>query len=107
MTTKATQHEWEVVLDRLELDLAHAEGLLDDPTGSPTPPEPWVVPTLSGPIPAALVDRAREIHARQRLLQEELARTVNAARRQHRFADRVSKATAPSADQAVYVDVDA
>ena len=107
MTTKATQHEWEVVLDRLELDLAHAEGLLDDPAGSPAAPEPWVVPTLSGPIPAALVGRAREIHARQRLLQEELATAVGVAGRQHRFADRVSSATAPSTPQAVYVDVDA
>jgi hypothetical protein len=99
---------WETALDRLELDVLLAERMLADP-GRPRPAtlEPWDEPTLSGPIPGDLVDRALALRERQLQVEAELARAVGTVGQQHRFADRVDRATGRSTGRAVYLDIDA
>ena len=98
---------WETALDRLELDVMLAERTLADPSRDRQIDEPWDEPTLAGPIPADLVERALEIRERQLQVEAELARAVGAARCQHRFADRVDRATGRGAGRSVYLDVEA
>lgn len=98
---------WETALDRLELDVMLAERTLADPSRDRQIDEPWDEPTLAGPIPPDLVDRALEIRERQLQVEAELVRAVGAARSQHRFADRVDRATGRGPGRAVYLDVDA
>jgi len=98
---------WETALDRLELDVMLAERTLADPSRDRQIDEPWDEPTLAGPIPPDLVDRALEIRERQLQVEAELVRAVGAARNQHRFADRVDRATGRGPGRAVYLDVDA
>jgi hypothetical protein len=97
-------HRWETALDRLERDATDAERMLADadtpPTGS------WDEPDLTGPIPADLVDRAVALRARQERIRAELVTALDATRRQHRFADRVDRATGRG-DGPVYLDLDA
>jgi hypothetical protein len=99
---------WETALDRLELDVLLAERLLAEPTRSERlAHEPWDEPTLAGPIPADLVDRALALRERQAQVEVELARAAGVVGRQHRFADRVDRATGRGPGHAVYLDVDA
>ncbi|WP_296606030.1 hypothetical protein [Nocardioides sp.] len=98
---------WETALDRLELDVMLAERTLADPSRDRHIGEPWDEPTLAGPIPADLVERALEIRERQLQVEAELARAVGVARCQHRFADRVDRATGRGAGRSVYLDVEA
>ncbi|GAW51208.1 MULTISPECIES: hypothetical protein [unclassified Nocardioides] len=99
---------WENALDRLELEVDLAERLLADPTGEPVPDhEPWDEPQFEGPIPAGLAERANAIRGRQRAVEAELVAALSATRRQHRFADRVDRATGRRLDHAVYVDLEA
>ena len=106
MPTDDPRHHqrWETALDRLERDATDAERMLADaakpPVGS------WDEPDLTGPIPADLVDRAVAIRARQERIRTELAAALDAARGQHRFADRVDRATGRP-DTPIYLDVDA
>lgn len=98
---------WETALDRLELDVMLAERTLADPSRDRQIAEPWDEPTLAGPIPADLVERALEIRDRQLQVEAELVRAVGAARCQHRFADRVDRATGRGTGRAVYLDIEA
>lgn len=99
---------WETALDRLELDVLLAERMLADPTRvDRLSHEPWDEPTLSGPIPADLVERALALRERQARVEAQLAQVVGDIGRQHRFADRVGRATGRDPDRAVYVDIDA
>lgn len=93
-------------LDRLELDVQRVERLLADPT-SDVVQEPWEVPSLAGPVPADLVDRAVELRGRQQRVEAALVTAVSAARRQHRFADRVGHAATTRTDRPVYLDINA
>ncbi|GCD89533.1 hypothetical protein [Nocardioides sp. LS1] len=105
LPTEYRQHlHWETALDRLELDVIHAERMLDDPAAADM--ESWDEPQLAGPIPADLVERALTIRARQERVQQALAARLGDLRRQHEFADRVDRATG-RAGRPVYVDVDA
>jgi hypothetical protein len=115
-TAHLTEHEvaarrhlhWETALDRLELEVILAERFLADPTREPAPDhEPWDEPRLQGPIPADLAERAVAIRGRQRAVEAGLVAALGAARRQHRFADRVDRATGRRLDHAVYVDLEA
>ena len=98
---------WETALDRLELDVMLAERTLADPSRDRQIAEPWDEPMLAGPIPADLVERALEIRERQLQVEAELTRAVGAARCQHRFADRVDRATGRGPGRAVYLDIEA
>ncbi|HEU5038073.1 MAG TPA: hypothetical protein VFT70_13785 [Nocardioides sp.] len=95
---------WETALDRLELDVILAERKLDDPTAPDL--EAWDEPDLVGPLPADLVDRARAILARQRVVRDRLTATAQGLRRHQDFATRVDRATARSG-RPVYVDLEA
>lgn len=98
---------WETALDRLELDVLLAERTLADPSRDRQIDEPWDEPMLAGPIPADLVARALEIRERQLQVEAELIRAIGVTRCQHRFADRVDRATGRGAGRAVYVDLEA
>ena len=99
---------WETALDRLELDVLGAERILADPSrDGRVGHEPWDEPTLAGPIPLDLVDRALELRERQLRVEADLTRAVGVVSRQHRFADRVDRATGRGHGQAVYLDVEA
>jgi hypothetical protein len=98
---------WETALDRLELEVILAEQLLTDPQRPRPVMEPWDEPQLEGPIPADLADRAVSIRARQLQVEAALAEALGATRRQHRFADRVDRATGRRPDRAVYVELEA
>ncbi|HEY0952526.1 hypothetical protein [Nocardioides sp.] len=105
----ASEHlHWETALDRLELDVMLAERLLADPSREGhARHEPWDEPTLSGPIPADLVDRALALRERQLRVEAELARAAGVVGQQHRFAARVDRATGRGPGGAVYLDIDA
>ncbi len=104
-TDDARHHQrWETALERLERDATDAERMLADAAAPPV--GSWDEPDLAGPIPQDLVDRAQAIRARQERIRAELVEALDAARRQHRFADRVDRATG-RADRPVYLDVDA
>ncbi|HYF71430.1 MAG TPA: hypothetical protein VD864_01345 [Nocardioides sp.] len=98
---------WETALDRLELDVMLAERTLANPSRNWLIDEPWDEPMLAGPIPPDLVERALAIRERQLQVEAELVRAVGAARSQHRFADRVDRATGRGPGRAAYLDVDA
>lgn len=95
---------WETALDRLELDIINAERRL---VGKHAPdPEPWDEPQLTGPMPSDLVDRAKDLLARQDAVREQMAAALQTLRDQRDFATRVDRATARTA-RPVYVDLDA
>ncbi len=95
---------WETALDRLELDVIRAERKLAD-AGAPDL-EQWDEPSLVGPVPDDLVDRALAILARQRQVRDRLASAAQGLRRHHDFATRVDRATARSG-RPVYLDLEA
>lgn len=98
---------WETALEYLDLEVCEAERLLADPAGAGgVDLEPWDRARVAGAIPAALAARALAIHARQLQVEADLVAALGIARRQHRFADRVGRATGRSG-QAVYIDVQA
>ena len=106
MPTDDVRHHqrWETALDRLERDTTDAERMLAD---AATPPAgSWDEPDLTGPIPADLVDRAVALRERQERIRAELVAALDATRRQHRFIDRVDRATGRG-DGPVYFDLDA
>lgn len=94
---------WEIVLDRIELDVMRGERNLA--RGLEFRTDPWDLPDDDiGPLPAVLVERALGIHRRQHALIEEMSRTLQHTWRQQAVAE------ANSRDQAatpypVYVDV--
>ena len=104
---------WKAELDRLEERLATAERLLVPATAidsellqecisSPA----WQTPTHLGPIPDALVPRARALLERQRETSGRLVEAMRANNRQRGFAGKVSDATTNRAHP-VYLDVQA
>lgn len=104
--TETDRHHlhWETALDRLELDVILAERRLTDPAAPDF--QPWDEPTLHGPMPADLVERALALRERQRRVQAELDTALEILRRHHAFAARVDRATARP-DRPVYLDLDA
>ncbi len=104
---------WEAELDRFEARLTTAERLLAPATavdvelleecvGTP----PWKAPTHLGPIPDALVPRARALLERQRETSAGLVEAMRAINRQRGFASKVSDATT-NRSRPVYLDVQA
>jgi len=61
--------EWTAALDDLELTLEQTEELLADHTQAPvTPAAPWAPPEIAAPLPPEMLERARELLARQQQL---------------------------------------
>ncbi|SDS43270.1 hypothetical protein SAMN04488570_1869 [Nocardioides scoriae] len=96
----ASRLAWETELDRLELDLHRAERLLAASRSLEAPPE-WIAPADRGPMPAYLLPRARELHARQQELMQRLAVSLEATMRRQEASERASSSLSPS----VYVDL--
>ncbi len=96
---------WESALDELELDVEHAERLLRA-GDTPEPDRPaWQPPTLRGPLPASLRDRAALLLSRQLHAADGLVLAMHANREQRAVADRFDTATTATA-RPVYVDRD-
>jgi hypothetical protein len=97
---RARHEAWEVVLDRLELDVILVERALEGRAGLSRPLDEWHVPDQYGPVPAALRPRAEALVVRQRTAMRALAEQlgVTAAHQTYVAADR-----APAAGP-VYVD---
>src|SRR5690606_7025139 len=93
---------WEAALTALELDVAQAEAALAADHLEPVPVERWAPPQLDGPLPFALLDRARALHERQVEVARRLGEAARLSRRHQRAAEamRAGGAAVP-----VYVDV--
>ena len=99
---------WVAVLDRLERDVEIIERfvLAAEPNAVPPAAEPWDAPTVDGPIPPELLDRAVEIQRRQRVARAALASAMDKARAQQPQVRRSGTAAGRPAAPA-YVDVSA
>jgi hypothetical protein len=105
---QANHRAWIEVLDRLERDVAaHEELLRRNNPFQPFEPEPWQPPEVNGPLPDALLPRAREIHQRQTAVKAALAKAMVAIRAQQRRSDRPQRNTATAPATPAYVDVSA
>jgi len=92
---------WEVVLDRIELDVMRGERNLK--RGLEFRTDPWDPPEQDlGPVPPALHSRAVDIHRRQVALLEKMSEQMHHTVRHQAVVEAVeaAPATAP-----VYVDV--
>ncbi len=98
---------WVQALDELELTLAAAELLLV--TGHEETRVPaWTPPTVQGPLPADLVDRAGALLERQRRVIAETAAALTGTRRQLDLLDKLTGLSgARQAARPVYVDLTA
>ena len=98
---------WVEALAHLELDVATAEAMLDNdhlPSVSDVARlTTWQPPTGLGPLPDALLDRARALADRQREAAEAITRTMVANRRHLAVLDQMSAAP-PS--RPVYLDLE-
>lgn len=95
---------WRAALDELEVDVAHVESLLaagraDQVVRRETA---WRPPTLAGPVPACLRERASAILQRQLHAAEALAAGLTANRRQQALAARMNAGTRQ--ERPVFVD---
>ena len=92
--------DWETVLDRLEVEVLWAERLLR--AAKPLDPSGWTPPRAIGPMPEHLLERAREIHARQL---ETVGKLVDAMRRSTQQRVYVSTALEVSPERPRFIDV--
>jgi hypothetical protein len=98
---------WEAALDDLELSLDEAERLLGatlvDEVEVPTA---WTPPAIPAPLPAAMLDRAQELVARQQLVVTRTVAAMTENRRNLALLDRVNDVSVVRrTDRPVYVDV--
>ncbi len=94
---------WEIVLDRIELDVMRGERNLA--RGLEFRTDPWDLPDGDlGPLPAQLVERAAGIHRRQHELIEKMSTTLHHTLRQQAVAEAASRDHGAAAFP-VYVDV--
>ena len=93
---------WEDTLDALERAVQAAARLAARPgSAGPLPaPTAWVPPVPDGPLPPALLDRARDLLRRQAEVSQDLARAAARTRAELAGLDR-------PAPVAAYVDVSA
>ena len=98
---------WEAALDELELSLDEAERLLEDRIADEVvTPRGWVPPAIPAPLPAPLVQRARDLQARQQLVLAATVAVMSDARRNVALLDRVADVSGNRrAERPVYVDV--
>lgn len=90
---------WLAELDRLELDVLVLERRLA--TASPPHASTWEPPSLTLPLPAELLDRAREIERRQLAALAALRDALDGLGRQRALTQRMTQ-TAP--ERPVYLD---
>jgi hypothetical protein len=98
---------WEAALDELELSLDEAERLLGA-TGADgiSAPTAWTPPSIPVPLPAAMLDRAQDLVARQQIVMTRTVAAMTETRRSLALVDRVNDVTAVRrTDRPVYVDV--
>jgi hypothetical protein len=101
---------WETVLDRLETDVRISEQMLADleadlEIGRDAGVGTWTPLAVDGPLPEALVGRARELERRQAALREGLVRAMAETRAGLARVRRTAFAEATTAP--AYVDVSA
>jgi hypothetical protein len=101
-------HEaWELVLDRLELDVARGQERMDAGLG-PDSLDEWHVPEGFGPIPAALQTRAHVILARQQQLLSLIADRLGVTAQHQAIVSNAGRvSTTRTSEQAIYLDVNA
>ncbi|NUS50560.1 MAG: hypothetical protein HOQ22_05895 [Nocardioidaceae bacterium] len=96
---------WEQALDELERTLDHTERLLLGADDLPAA-DAWTPPVIPAPLPAAMLDRAVALNARQQLLISRTVAAMSDSRRNAALVDRVADATgARRTDRPVYVDL--
>lgn len=96
---------WEQALDALERDLEQAEEIIDRrESGQAAEILEWAVPDLSSRLPAALVERATQLAARQRVLIERLPDAIAAVRRQSAVTTKMSRSSHSPHQASVYID---
>jgi hypothetical protein len=93
---------WTTALSELELEVDRAEALLK--TAEPSAPEvsAWTPPKHIGPMPAALLDRAKAVHERQVLVTQAIVQALTHNRAQAAVTARME--TGHAASRPVYVD---
>ena len=95
--------QWVAELTRLEADVALAESVLRTKEAPVLPP--WQRPTVSGPLPSELVDRARLVLERQLAVAHRLTQRLNATGKERALHQRFRDTA--HADVPVYLDIDA
>jgi len=101
---EATFHDqWVAELTRLEADVALAEAALRT-NEAPVLPA-WERPTVRGPLPAQLEDRARLVLERQLAVAHRLTQRLTATGRERSLHQRLRDTAHP--DVPVYLDIDA
>ena len=103
--TNDGERAWEETLDRLERDLGMAEHFLA--SGQPSTPEPWRVPALDGPMPDALLPRARAILRRQDEVKAALRGALSSTDRRRAVTDRIDHGSRGGPPAPAYVDFSA
>jgi len=80
--------EWEVELDRLDLELMRVERLLT--AMKPLKHPDWVVPSPSAPMPVHLLPRAVEIHQRQHAVLDRVLRAMRMTTQHRAYVESVT-----------------
>lgn len=102
-----TSEAWTAELDRLELALHRVELQEDDGlVDAVEPASQWTEPQGLGPLPPALLPRAREILARQRQVEASLGDAIDRVGRQQRYTARVTQAVG-AVHAPAYLDITA
>lgn len=94
--------DWEITLDRLELDILRCERGLEK--GVDVRLDQWEPPTAISPLPGALVERASEIQRRQEAVVSRMADELKVTLRQRAAAEAIAR-TSVRGNDPVYVDI--
>ena len=96
---------WESEIDRLELEVIRIERLVRGLVAAPT--EPWSAPSVPGPIPEDMRERAISLLERQEIAQEALVLALAEAQKQAEYAERVAAVRGRTATDPIYLDLQA
>lgn len=80
--------EWEVELDRLDLEVIRIERLLS--AMKPMDEKNWVAPSPSAPMPIHLLPRAVEIHERQTAVLDKVLRALRTTTQHRTYVESIS-----------------
>jgi hypothetical protein len=98
---QSNRQAWEQALDLLEAVTYQAQAQLR--TFQPADADAWTEPTLTGPLPADLEDRARRLLALQQQVIEQVPTAMERVRQQRSVTERFTQATSRTRGP-VYVD---
>jgi hypothetical protein len=98
---------WVSALDELELTLEQTERLLAGDLPEEAAGTAWTPPAIEGPLPADMLERARALLGRQRLLVARTQRAITGNRQQRGLVDRMAKAGGRATPRPAYVDLTA